>query len=530
MSSPIWKHSSSALITALLLATTAGVHGRAQAASTPPPQSGIGDQWTTFNGDHTGRRFSSLTQINRDNVKSLQLAWAFQTHAAALKSTPLEVNGVLYFTVPDHTWAVDASTGQLIWQFIRQSEGDHIGQRGVAFYNDRVYVGTPDAHLICLDAKTGKLLWDVTVADVKFGYYISMAPLAINDKIIVGTSGDEADIPHFIEAFDWQTGKSIWKTNVLPDWSSPAGKTWSNERSLARGGGAVWLTGTYDPSLNLIYWGTGNPHPVIAGKVREGDNLYTCSILALNAATGAIVWDFQPSPHDVHDWDADETPILIDDTFNGRPRKLLTQASRNGFFFVLDRVTGEHLLTVPFVHLNWAIGVDAKGRPIADPAKAPTQDGSLIQIPANGGTNWMTPSFDPQTGLFYVDAQQGYSYWYVALDEAGQAADHQGGGSVSLLTRSELEAIDYQTGKVRWSSSIGSGRGSPGILTTAGHLLITGDISGNLLALDSTDGKVLWHTRPGANMASSPMTYELDGHQYIITGVDGVLYAWTLPQ
>jgi len=532
MFSRIWKHSSrpalaAAPLLAVLLAATACAHAQSpQPKSFPSP---VSDSWPTFNGDYSGRRYSALTQINKDNVKSLQLTWAFQTHAPKLKSTPLEVGGILYFTVPDITWAVDAKTGQKIWEFRRPSEGDHLGQRGVAYYNGRVYFGTPDAHIICLDARNGNKLWDVEIADVKFGYYISGAPLIVKDRVIIGTSGDETDIPHFLEALDWETGKTIWKTSALPKPGDPAASTWPNEKSMARGGGSLWMTGTYDPDLNLLYWGSGNPHPVLAGIVRAGDNLYTDCILALNPDTGAIVWSFQASPHDTHDWDAIETPVLFDADFNGKPRKLLAQASRNGYFFVLDRQTGENLLTTPFVKINFAKGIDAKGRPIPNPAKEPQPDGALVEGTANGGTNWMSPSFDPQTKLFYVNAQEGYGFWYLALGEDGLPADHQGGGSVSLVSTSVLLALDYQTGKVRWRRESGPGIGNAGILTTAGHVLFTGDVSGNLLALDPSTGAVLWHSRGGANMSNAPMTYQIDGHQYVLTGVDGVLYAWSLP-
>ncbi|GGA54927.1 quinoprotein ethanol dehydrogenase [Edaphobacter acidisoli] len=504
----------------------------ALSAQTPEPDislSPVANSWPTYNGDYSGRRYSSLAQINQSNVHSLQLAWAFQTHAATLKSTPLQIGSILYFTVPDIVWAVDAKTGQKIWDFRRPSEGDHLGQRGVAYYNGRIYFGTPDAHLICLDARNGNKLWDVEIADVKFGYYLSIAPLIVKGRIILGTSGDEADVPHFIEARDWETGKLVWKTFALPQPGDPAAKTWPNEKSMSRGGGAMWITGTYDPDLNLLYWGSGNPHPVLAGVGRAGANLYTSCILALNPDTGAIVWSFQASPHDTHDWDAVETPVLFDADFHGKPRKLIAQASRNGYFFVLDRKTGENLLSQPYVKINFSKGVDAKGSPIPDPATEPQPDGALVEGAADGATNWMSPSYDPQTKLFYVNAQEGYGYWYLALGPNGLPEDHQGGGSQSLISTSVLLALDYQTGKVRWQRESGIGLGTPGILTTAGHLLFTGDISGNLLALDPENGTVLWHTRGGGSLSNAPMTYQLNGRQYVLTGVDGVLYAWSLP-
>jgi alcohol dehydrogenase (cytochrome c) len=486
--------------------------------------------WPTYNGDYSGRRYSTLRQINKTNVSSLTLAWAFQTHAAALKSTPIEVNGILYFTVPDKVWAVDGRNGHLIWRYNRPSNGDHVGHRGVAMYKDRIYFGTTDAHLICLNARTGKEIWNVEIADVRFGYYLSVPPLLIKDKLIIGSSDDQADVPHFIEAIDPENGKVLWRFDTLPAPDSPEAKSWPDKESLTHGGGPAWMTGTYDPDLNLMYWGTGNPHPVLAGVVRKGANLYTCSIVALNPDTGKLVWYYQPSPHDTHDWDAVETPVLFDAEFHGRTRKLLAQASRNGYFFLLDRSTGEHLLTAPFVRTDWAKGLDERGQPVSDPAKEPQTDGSFVAAAGEGATNWMAPSFDPETKLFYVNAQEGFMLYYLSLNAAQKAEGHQGGTATSLWSRARLVAIDYQTGKIRWSREEEEGEGHPGILTTAGQLLFTGDVSGNLLALDPENGDTLWHVNAGANLGSSPMTYELDGRQYVITGVDGVLYAWALPQ
>jgi alcohol dehydrogenase (cytochrome c) len=489
-----------------------------------------GESWPTYNGDMSGRRYSTLDQINNHNVGSLTLAWAFPTHGPVLKSTPLEVDGVLYLTAPDHVWAVDAQTGQQVWSFTRVSEGNHLAQRGPAFYKDRIYFGTPDAHLICLNARNGKKIWDVVIADVKFGYYLSVAPLIIKGRVLIGTSGDQTNIPHFLEARDWETGAEVWRTDSLPKFDASEAKTWPDTKAMSRGGGPMWLSGTYDATLNLVYWGTGNPHPVLDGRGRAGENLYTCSILAINPDTGALAWYFQASPHDTHDWDAVETPVLFDDVFAGKPRKMLAQASRNGYFFVLDRETGEHLMTSQFVKTDWASGVDAKGRPVPDRAKEPQPDGALVRAATDGGTNWMAPSFDPETNLFYVDAQDGFSYWYLVLDANGDPEDHQGGGAVSLVTRSSLVAMDYKTGKIAWKRSAGEGRNAAGVLTTAGHVLFTGDVSGNVLALDPADGTVLWHTRGGGNMNNGPMTYMLSGRQYVVTNVGDMLYAWTLPE
>jgi alcohol dehydrogenase (cytochrome c) len=484
--------------------------------------------WPTFNGDYSGRRYSPLTQINRANVKSLKLAWAFQTHAAPLKSTPLEINGILYFSVPNHVWAVDAKTGQRVWEFRRTSEGNYIGQRGVAFYKDRIYFGTPDAHFFCLDARTGTQIWEKVIADVKFGYYISMAPLVVKGLVVLGTSGNLVNVPHFVEALDWKTGKIVWRTPTVPKPGTPEARTWPNEAAMSHGGGPAWITGTYDPELNLIYLGTGNPHPVLSGNLRPGNNLYTCTILALNPDTGAIVWYFQASPHDTHDWDATQTPVLFDAVFQGKPRKLLAQASRNGYYFLLDRVTGKSLLTVPYAPVDWAEGIGANGSPIPNPEKAPQPDGSLVHNSESGATNWMSPSFNPKTGLFYVSAWHGYSIWYLDTDSASPGAEHQGGASTSLVAQSVLLALDYQTGKVRWQREGGKGTAATSVLTTAGQVLFTADSSGNLLALDPVNGNILWHTRPGGVMYGAPITYQIDRVQYVVTGVDGMIYAWNL--
>src|SRR5712675_3166611 len=351
------------------------------------------DTWPSYNGDYSGRRYSTLDQINAGNVNSLTLAWAFNTRGSVLKATPLEVNGILYFSAPDNVWAVDARFGRMIWHYQRPSEGDHIGHRGLGMYKDWLYFTTPDAHLISLDAKDGKVRWDVELADAKIGYFSTMAPLVIRDHVITGVSGDMTDVRGYLKSIDPETGKTQWTWYTEPDPGQPGSETWPKDgEALLHGGGMTWMTGTYDPELNLLYWGTGNPNPVMSGESRPGDNLYTCSIVALNPDTGKIAWHFQPSPHDVHDWDAVETPVLLDADMQGKPRKLLAQASRNGFFFVLDRATGEHILTSEFVKTNWTLGVDAKGQPRLNPAKQPKPDGALVSPNQGGAINWPPPS------------------------------------------------------------------------------------------------------------------------------------------
>ncbi len=495
----------------------------------------VSGEWPTYNGDFSGRRFSTLDQVNASNVASLTLAWSLPTHGFGLKSTPLIVNGILYLTVPDKVWAVDAATGVQLWAWNRPSEGNHIANRGVAYLDGRVFFGTPDAHLVALDATTGKLLWDRKMADSKFGYYIATAPLAVKGKIIFGTSGDVADVPHSMRAVDPADGHELWRLNTIPKRGEPGFDTWPNAEAAAHGGGPIWVTGTYDPALNLMFWGTGNPHPVLAGGVRAGANLYTCSILAVDPDTGKIHWFYQPSPHDTHDWDAVETPVLFDRDWRGKDgkttsRHLLAQASRNGYFFVLDRATGENLLTSQFIPTDWAKGLDAKGQPVGDPQKETVPGGALVHADAAGATNWQPPSYDPQTGLFYLNGQEGWSFWYSALDKDGKPEDHQGGSAISVSEQNLLIAMDVQTGKVRWQTDTGKSRVSAGILTTAGHLLFSGDGDGNLYVLDPLTGKPLWHTRPGADIVGGPMTYMLRGKQYIVMAAADTLYAFTLPR
>ena len=475
------------------------------------------DSWPTYHGDYSGRRHSKLTQITPQNVGSLGLGWVFQTNQGVpLSVTPLLVNGVLYITVPDNVWAVDARTGHLIWHYTyKQNEGLHIGHRGVAVYKEWVYFMTPDGHVICLEAKTGKVRWDVVVADVKKGYWTSMAPLVIRNHMMVGVSGDFDNLTGYLRALDPETGETQWQWDSTPPPGTPNMTT----------GGMTWMTGTYDPDLNLIFWGTGNPTPVLNGKPRPGDNLYTVSIVALNPDTGKLAWAFQPSPHDTHDWDAAEVPVLVDADFHGEPKKMLMQASRNGYFFVLDRTNGKNLLTVPFGPVNWSLGVDDKGRPIPNPAKEPTPDGRLIAPDESGMTNFRSPSFDTQNGLFIVNARESYSIYF---SKPADGSYGWAGADYEIWGKGLVKAIDYQTGKIRWSHEIGDGAGG-GVLTTDSGLAFTGDSNGNFLALDSSNGKTLWHAGMGGLIAGSPTTFELDRQQYVVTSAGGAVFAWKLP-
>jgi acido-empty-quinoprotein group A len=520
---PAALFAAAAVLTLCIPAASAQTQALDPAALLQPPT----DTWPTYNGDYSGRRFSTLAQINASNVNSLTLGWVYRS-GSNIKSTPLEVNGILYFTSPDNVWAVDARYGRELWHYERKSEGDHIGNRGVGMYKDWLYFTTPDAQLVSLNAKDGTVRWIIGLADPKLGYFSTMAPLVIRDHVIVGISGDVTDVRGYLESVDPETGKLQWRWNTTPDPGQPGSETWPKDSdAILHGGGMTWMTGTYDPALNLLYWGTGNPNPVLVGQSRPGANLFTCTIVALNPDTGKLVWYFQASPHDVHDWDAAETPVLFDADFHGKPRKLVAQASRNGFFFVLDRATGEHLVTAPFIEQTWASGIDAQGHPIPKPAATPSPDGALVEPGSDGSTNWMAPSFDPQTNLFYVNCRRLFSIFF---DTTEGKAEGWGGRDRILWSNSTLRALDYNTGKLVWNHEIGSGESLAGILTTAGHLLFSADNSGNLLALDPASGKTLWHLNIGGELVASPMTYQLDGRQYLLFAIQDSLYTFVLPK
>jgi len=489
------------------------------------------DTWPTYNGDYSGRRFSPLKQIAAGNVSSITLAWV--THlvpnaGTSIKATPLEVNGILYFSVPDHVWAADARTGRQLWHYRWEAYGGiHIGSRGLGMYRDWLYFETPDNYLVCLNANDGKERWRQQIADVRLEYFSTPAPVVIGNHVLVGIGGDSLDVPGYLESRDPETGAVQWHWNSTPRMGEPGADTWPNKEAMEHGGGMTWIPGTYDPELNLYYLGTGNPNPVWAGQGRTGSNLYTCSIVALNPDTGKMVWYFQASPHDTHDWDAVQTPVLFDGTINGHPRKLLAQASRNGYFFVLDRTDGKNVLSKPYQPINWTKGLDSRGQPIPNPDKDPKPDGALMMPSASGATNWAPPSFDPQTGLFYVSGTESYSMLY--LTDTDPKPEGFAGREIGVWSKASLKALDYKTGRVRWTHEYpGLGGGNFGILTTAGGVLFTGDQYGNFIAFDPANGNILWHSRLGAPVANGPMAYELDGREYVVTAAGDSLYAYAL--
>jgi alcohol dehydrogenase (cytochrome c) len=518
------------------------------------------DSWPTYHGDYSGRRYSTLTQINADNVKSLALAWVYRLNtslalahiggegpdvppAAAngfgpptIKSTPLMVGGVLYFSAPDHVWAVDALTGREIWHFVWKTRGGiHIGNRGVGLYGNWLFFLTPDNYFVSLDALTGQERWHHEIANVKREYFSTSAPIIVGRQVLIGVGGDSLDVPGYLESRNPESGEMVWRWYTTPRPGQPGAESWPNAQAMTNGGGMPWLPGTYDPELNLYYIGTGNPQPVLSGKSRDGDNLWTCSIVAINPDTGKLVWHYQVSPHDTHDWDAAQTPVLIDGVIEGKPRKLLAQANRNGHFFLLDRINGQHILTTTHTEsVNWTKGLNANGQPIPNPAKEASISGVLVSPDTNGATNWPPPSFSPDTGLFYVGTSQSFSVFYLTdTDEhpEGWAAAERGVGNLGRA----LKAIDYKTGRVKWSRPLAltaGGGGSPGIglLSTAGRLLFGNDGGGNFVAYDASTGKPLWHAGLSTNTSNGPETYLLDARQYVVVGAGDTLYAFTLPR
>lgn len=491
------------------------------------------DSWPMYNGDYSGRRFSTLARVNSSNIDSLSLAWVYRigggdgAPGGPIKSTPVLIDGILYFTVPDHVWAIDARDGREVWSYTWQSRGGiHIGNRGVAIYGDWLYFETPDCNLVSLNIKDGSERWHTPICDLDQFYFGSIAPLVIRNHVITGVSGDDLDIPGYLESHDSETGALQWRWYTHPQPEDAEAKSWPNTDAMVHGGGMTWGPSTYDPELNLLYFGTGNPQPVIAGKARQGDNLYTESIIALNPDTGKMVWYFQPSPHDTHDWDAIEVPMLIDGTVDGRPRKLLAQASRNGYFFVLDRTDGKNLVTAKFAKANWAKGLDARGQPIPDPEKMPQRDGALVSPNQGGAANWPPPSFSPLTGFFYINATDAWSIYYIYDDEEkpeGWAGNDRGG-----FSQTSLEAIDYRTGKVVWRHKWEGSGSRAGVLSTAGNLVFTGDGASNFVAVSAATGEPLWHANLGSSVSNGPMTYELDGAQYVVVGAGDTLWGFTM--
>jgi len=490
--------------------------------------------WLMYSGDYAGHRFSALEQINTTNAASLVPRWAYQTMGGGkFETTPLVVDGILYATgQDDRAFALDARSGRPIWQYQRALPSDIrpcCGRvnRGLAIYGDKVFLGTLDSHVIALDAKTGNVVWDVTAFDYRQGYSITLAPLVIKNLVMIGVSGGEYGIRGFIDAYDAATGERKWRFYTVPGPGEPGHESWEGD-SWKIGGAPAWITGSYDPVTNTTFWTTGNPSPSNRGEGRSGDNLYSNSLLALEPDTGKLKWFFQFTKHDEHDYDATQVPVMVDQG----DQHLILQANRNGFFYVIDRASGKLISANPYAKVTWSDSKDASGAPVARKDASPTLEGNRVCPGAAGATNWMSPTYDPQTQLFYVTAREqcdifstapqpyeaGHAYYGSAYFPNDDAAPFWGA----------LRAIEPVTGRTKWEWKHPSPTWS-GVLSTAGGLVFTGDAEGNFIALDAASGQALWHFQCGASVYSSPMSFAVDGRQFIAVAAGSALFTFALP-
>ena len=495
--------------------------------------------WLMYSGTYSSQRHSPLTQITTANAKDLTLKWVFQSRSLEKSEvTPLVVNGVMYTTQSiNDVIALNAVTGKTLWTYNYTPDAaarNCCGKmtRGLAISGNKIFLATFDANMIAIDATTGKELWKTAGGDPKKGQAFTHAPLVVKDKVIAGTAGGEFGVRGFIAAWDVNTGKEVWRFNTVPGPGEPGNETWAGN-SWEHGGAPIWVTGSYDAETNLTYWGTGNPGPDWDGRSRLGDNLYSCSVIALDVDTGKLKWHYQFSPHNEFDWDSTQVPVLADIDWQGRPRKVMLWANRNGMYYVLDRTTGEFLKGQPFVKVNWATGFDAKGRPIQ--VVEPSREGTLVYPGNQGATNWYNPSFSPRTGLFYIPTWENSSSVYslgVAPPEfhEGQnfAGAFPGRGARGDDAYSAIRAIDPKTGEKKWDYRMASPSTDAGVLTTASDLLFSGGRDGSFFALDARDGKMLWQTNIGPSVMSGPMTYSVDGNQYVSVVAGNVLFTFGL--
>jgi alcohol dehydrogenase (cytochrome c) len=510
--------------------------------------------WLTYSGNYAGHRHSPLRQITPANVANLETKWIFQNQVfGSWESSPIVLDGVMYLTQrPNDVIALDARTGRIFWIYKYPGASDYkvccgANNRGLAMLGHTLFMGTLDAHLIAIDARNGRPVWNTTVAEHSHGYSLSHAPLVVKDKVIVGVGGGEYGIRGFIAAYDAATGKEAWRFHTVPAPGEPGSETWTGD-AWKNGGGSIWVTGTYDPVLNLTYWGTGNPGPDFNPAQRPGDNLYTNSVVALDADTGRLKWHFQFTPGDRYDWDSTQVPVLVDAPWRGSSAKLLMLANRNGFFYVLDRVTGKFLLGKPFVKQNWASGLDENGRPI----QTPQPPGATTWPSQQGGTNWYSPSYSPRTGLFYIPTWENFGGVYrTQQSEYKPGANFMGGtfratppvpdapvppnirrGPINNWTdaaaHGSVVALDPATGDRKWTFPMYD-LTDAGILTTASDLLFTGGREGYFQALDARNGRLLWKANLGSTqIVSAPITYQVDGRQFVSVIAGNVMVAFGL--
>ena len=495
------------------------------------------ENWLMYSGTLDSQRHSRLDQVNTDNVANLELKWAYQIpEIDRAETTPLVVDGIMFITeAPSNVVAVDAVTGRQYWRYDHDLPDDlriccGRNNRGVAILGETLYMSTLDAHLVALDARTGNLRWDVEVANYAAGYSKTAAPLIVKDMVVTGIAGGEFGIRGFIDAYDAETGERIWRTYAVAGPGDPNVSTWADD-SWRTGGAATWLTGSYDPDLELIYWGTGNPGPDWNGDVRLGDNLYSDSALALDADTGDISWWFQFTPHDVHDYDSIQIPILADIEYQGSQRKVMMWANRNAFYYTIDRTDGDFMVGKPYALQTWAQGLDADGRPIRVPGMAPTYEGVVVSPSIGGGTNWFSPAYNPDTGLFYVNAFDGEQEFFKRDEDYEEGERFTGGGGQYVQPidtySSAIRAINPATAEIEWEFPI-QPRSTSGIMSTAGGLLFSGSVDGYFYALDAENGRELWNISLGARVHAAPMTYAVDGQQFVTIAAGNVVYTFAL--
>ncbi len=508
-----------------------------------------GAEWPTYHGSYASWHHSTLAQITPANAKNLELRWVWQAQSLEkFETTPLVANGILYLTeAPNTIVALDAATGREYWVYehrLPEVTYPCCGKvnRGVALADGVLYMGTLDMKLIAVNATTGKKMWETEVGDYRKGYALTHAPLVVKNLVIIGTAGGELGIRGFIAAYDAKTGKEAWRFKTIPEPGEPGNETWGGD-SWKHGGASIWLTGSYDPALNLTYWGIGNPGPDWNPGLRPGDNLYSDCVVALDATTGKLKWHFQFTPHDEWDWDAVQTPVLVDDVWKGTPRKLMLWANRNGFYYVLDRATGEFLHGVPFVKQTWAERLDAKGRPVKIPGRGPSTQGALTFPGVQGGTNWFAPSYSPVTKHFYLSVWDDYSSRYFSWDQPYEQGKWYVAGGVKsdvAPTRRDrlnrrnpasgygaIRALKWDTGEKLWEFKMAEVSES-GLLTTAANVLFSGNREGHFFALDATTGGLLWRVYLGGQGASSPITYEVDGKQYVTVANGHSMFTFAL--
>jgi len=497
------------------------------------------DDWPSYNGDYTGRRYTSLSQVTSQNVAQLRAQWIFHSrNAGILEGTPVVVNGIMFFTGSNDAYALDAATGKTLWHHERpvtqglvDDASGHIN-RGVAILGTRVYMETDNAHLLCLDARSGNLLWDVAYAPGNRNYGATSAPLIVKDKVLVGTSGGDDGVRGFIAAFDAVTGKEAWRFWTIPAPGEPGSSSWPGDAYL-HGGGTTWMPGTYDPQLNTIYWGTSNPSPDFDGSVRPGDDLYTNCVLALDPDNGKLKWYFQFTPHDLYDYDATETPVLVDAMYQGAPRKLLIQANRNGFVYILDRTNGKFLAAKQFaLEQNWAKDIDDTGRPIRT-GNIPTTEGTRVCPGYAGATNWYSPSYNEQTHLFYFMTLEDCHVYTVHPEPFEEGREYYSTGAAHRPgenARKYLLAFDFAKGEFAWRNpQVGDSHSFAGVMSTATGLVAFGDDAQEFEIVDAVSGASLWHFNVGQHLHASPMSYAVNGKQYFAIAAGSDLIAFALP-